>query len=56
MEDAHMQRGPGRVVQAVADFERFYRDRCDGLLPGEPLPAAEAQRTFPKKRALRPQS
>ena len=56
MEDAHMQRGPGRVVQVVPNFEPFYRERCDGVLPGEPLPAAGAQPTFRNARDPRPQS
>ena len=56
MEDAHMQRGPGRVVQAVPDFEPYYRERCDGVLPDEPLPAASVQPTFGKAPGPRPQS
>ncbi len=56
MEDAHMQRGLGRVVQAVPDFEPFYRERCDGVLPGEPRPAAGAPSTLRKPPDPRPRS
>lgn len=37
MEDAYMQRGPGHIVRDVPDFEPFYRERCDGVLPHEVL-------------------
>ncbi len=56
MEDAHMQRGPGRIVQVVPDFEPFYRERCDGVLPGESLPTAGVQPTFRGTRDTRPHS
>ena len=56
MEDAHMQRGPGRVVRSVPGFEPYYRERCDGVLPDEPLPATSVQPTFGKVPGPRPQS
>ena len=56
MEDAHMQRGPGRVLQGVSGFEPYYRERCDGVLPGEPLPEASVQPTFGEARDPRSQS
>ena len=56
MEDAHMQRGAGRIVQAVPDFEPFYRERCDGVLPGELLPTAPLQPTFRNAPDPRPRS
>ena len=36
MDGAAMQRGPGEVIAEVPDFERYYRERCDGPLPWEP--------------------
>ena len=56
MEDAHMQRGSGRIAQAVPDFEPFYRERCDGVLPGEAIPSNGVQPTFRSPSGFRPQS
>ena len=38
-DDADLQRLPGTLVGEVADIGPHYRDRCDGRLPWEPLPA-----------------
>ena len=50
VEDVGMQRGPGRIVAEVPDFTPYYRERCDGLLPGEQPPTARVQPTFRAKR------
>jgi len=50
VEDVGMQRGPGRVVAQVPDFTPYYRERCDGLLPGERAPATSVQPTFRAQR------
>ncbi len=50
IEDVGMQRGPGRVVAQVPDFTPYYRERCDGLLPGERPPATSVQPTFLARR------
>ena len=51
-----MQRGAGRIVQAVPDFEPFYRERCDGVLPGEPLLPGPLPQTFRNAPDPRPRS
>ena len=48
-EDVGMQRGPGRIVEAVDGFEPYYAQRCDGVLPGRPVPD-EVQPTFRVRR------
>ena len=50
VEDVGMQRGPGRIVAEVPDFTPYYRERCDGLLPGEQPPATGVQPTFRARR------
>lgn len=40
MSGAYMQRGPGRVLAEVPDFIPYYRERCDGVVPG--VDAAES--------------
>ena len=37
MDGAGMQRLPGQVVARIEDAGPYYRDRCDGRLPWEPL-------------------
>jgi hypothetical protein len=56
VEDVGMQRGPGRIVAQVTDFTPYYRERCDGLLPGEQPPVTSVQPTFLGQRlpATRP--
>ena len=49
VEDVGMQRGPGRIVGTVDDFEPYYAERCDGVLPGQPVPD-EVQPTFRVRR------
>ncbi len=49
VEDVGMQRAPGRIIGAVPDFEPYYAERCDGMLPGQPLPD-EIQPTFRVRR------
>lgn len=51
MENAVMQRAPGQVVAEVPDFEPFYRERCDGVLPWEPRPAELKQPTLLARHA-----
>ncbi|MCB1022558.1 MAG: acetoacetate decarboxylase family protein [Acidobacteria bacterium] len=46
MENAVMQRTPGEVVAELPQFEEFYRERCDGVLPWEARPAKLAQPTM----------
>ncbi len=50
MENGVMQRTPGEVVAELPDFEPFYRERCDGVLPWEPRPAELGQPTLLAKR------
>ena len=39
--NATMQRSPGRIVAPVPNFESYYRERCDGIIPGiDPLSAS----------------
>ena len=40
MDGAGMQRVPGQVVAQIEDAGPYYRDRCDGRLPWEPLEQA----------------
>ena len=49
VEDVGMQRGPGRIVGAVHDFEPYYAERCGGVPPGQPVPD-EIQPTFRVRR------
>ena len=51
MENAVMQRAPGEVVGEVPNFEEFYRERCDGVLPWEARPAELKQPTLLARRA-----
>ena len=39
-----LQRTPARVAARVDDIDPHYRDRCDGSLPWEPLPASASVR------------
>jgi hypothetical protein len=41
-----MQRTPGRVIAASPDYQRHYRERCDGAIPGIDDPRAPAAPTF----------
>ncbi len=50
VEDVGMQRGPGQIVAEAPDFTPYYRERCDGLLPGEQPPATRVQPTFRAQR------
>lgn len=43
-DDAGLQRLPPALAGEVADIAPFYRDRCDGQLPWEPLPAGAQER------------
>ena len=49
VEDVGMQRGPVQIVGAVHDFEPYYAERCDGVLPGQPVPD-KVQPTFRVRR------
>ena len=49
LEDVGMQRGPGRIIGAVPDFEPYYSERCDGVLPGQPI-RDEVQPSFRVRR------
>ena len=40
MTNGTMQRSPGRVIAPVSSFESYYRERCDGAIPG--IDAAES--------------
>ena len=44
-DDADLQRLPAALVGEVTDIAPYYRDRCDGQLPWEPLPADAQERT-----------
>jgi acetoacetate decarboxylase len=50
MESAVMQRAPGEVVAELPQFEEYYRERCDGVLPWEPRPAELVQPTMLARR------
>ncbi len=52
VEDAGMQRGPGRIVGAVDEFEPYYAERCDGVLPGRAVP----DKVEPTFRVRRPRT
>lgn len=56
MENAVMQRGPGEVLAEAPDFEDFYRERCDGVLPWEPRPAELLQPTLFARPGASPSS
>ncbi len=47
IDSGALQRMPAPVVATVADINPYYRDRCDGTLPWEPIPSrrAETRRT-----------
>jgi hypothetical protein len=47
IDSAAIQRMPAQAVAPVRDIDQYYRDRCDGALPWEPIPslAAETRRT-----------
>jgi hypothetical protein len=54
-----MQRGPARSLAELRDFEPYYRERCDGVLPGEPSgkqvpPTFLIQPAPPSQSAWRP--
>ena len=49
VEDVGMQRASGRIIGVVPDFEPYYAERCDGVLPGQPVPD-EIQPTFRVRR------
>ena len=55
LDSGGIQRSPAQVVAAVDDFEDYYRERGDGVLPWEPLPADPMQpslkRTAPATRS-----
>jgi hypothetical protein len=42
MHYGSMQREPGQTVAQWPDFQPFYRERCDGILPGEAPDAFQA--------------
>jgi len=44
--NATMQRSPGQIVAPVPNFESYYRERCDGIIPGIDSPATSAIPTF----------
>ncbi|MDA1316150.1 MAG: acetoacetate decarboxylase family protein, partial [Acidobacteria bacterium] len=46
MMGGSMQRTPGRVIAATPDFQRHYRERCDGAIPGIDDPRTAAAPTF----------
>jgi hypothetical protein len=41
-----MQRTPGRVIAATPDYSRYYRQRCDGAIPGVDDPRTAMTPTF----------
>ncbi len=41
-----MQRMPGRVIAATPDYRRYYRERCDGAIPGIDDPRTAMTPTF----------
>ena len=45
MDGVGMQRRPGQVVARIEDAGPYYRDRCDGRLPWEPLGKEEEERS-----------
>ena len=51
LDSGGIQRSPGQVVGAVDDFEDYYRERGDGVLPWEPTPAEPVQ---PKLKTTAP--
>lgn len=44
--NATMQRSPGSIIAPVPNFESYYRERCDGIIPGIDSPATSAVPTF----------
>ena len=44
-DDADLQRLPAALAGQVPDIAPYYRDRCDGQLPWEPLPDGAQERT-----------
>ncbi len=42
IDSGALQRTPARIAGRVDDIDRYYRDRCDGRLPWEPLPSTES--------------
>lgn len=51
MTNVTMQRTPGRVVAPVPDLQPYYRERCDGAIPGIDSPLNPAVPTFGVVRA-----
>jgi hypothetical protein len=45
-DSAVMQRSPGEVLAEVEDFQPYYRERCDGILPWDPAPLGNVPPTL----------
>jgi hypothetical protein len=46
MMGGSMQRTPGRVIDISPGYQRYYRERCDGAIPGIDDPRTAAAPTF----------
>jgi len=46
MMNGSMQRTPGRVIAVTPAYERYYRERCDGVIPGVDSPDTAPAPTF----------